>query len=298
MKRTLICIMTTLVCGANAYAQPGDRPHPPMNPEARESREARDGREPGSESIRDRLEISIERGEEQLARNRAALERLNNGESPASILRAMRTDSPRGRQGEANRPDQPPRDDRARTEPTEERLNEIKAFVHEHIPELEQKLGSITEQNGPVADRLMMRLAPMIDEVMRAFREDPSFGRLKLDELRSGLGFVEAMRVYRAETGSPSATDEDRAAAIERLRHAAEARFDAQMKIREYEITKLTEQLLAMSSTLSEMRESRDGQIEQMISATRAGNNPHRPQRRDQDRDQDRAAGEKESGDD
>lgn len=280
MKQALIGILAGTLCATAAMGQPRDRTPPPEKPQARENDGAS---EHGSDAIRARLEVAIERGEEQLARNREALERLKNGESPTSVLRALRSDAQRGQPTNAKRDEKPNRRDRAeQDDPQRARLEEVRAFVREHIPEFQRKIDSVAEKESPFADRLMAQLAPMIEDVMRSFRDDPAFGRLKLQELRSGLAFVEAMRVYRDQANSDSATDEDRAAAKENLRAAAEARFDAKMKIREYEITQLTEQLLEMSSTLKEMRTSRNDQIEQMINATTATDKRHHhPDRRE-----------------
>jgi TolA-binding protein len=283
MKRALIGILACAMCGAAAMGQPDDRV--PAS-EKQEAREREGASERGSDAIRARLEVAIERGEEQLARNREALERLKNGESPTSVLRALRADAQRGPIDNAKRDEQrderPSRRDRSADDDRQRhRLEEVRAFVREHIPEFQRKIDSVAEKESPFADRLMAQLAPMIEDVMRSFKDDPAFGRLKLQELRSGLGFVEAMRVYRDLEKSDSATDEDRVEAQENLRAAAEARFDAKMKLREYEITKLTEQLLEMSSTLKEMRTSRNEQIEQMINATTAADRHHHPDRRD-----------------
>lgn len=264
MRNAMIGLMMGALLAGTALGQPDERQPAPNAPRERADMEDHDN---DTDSIRARLEISIERGEEQLARNRAALDRLNDGESPASVLRAMRTEWPRGRQADERRPEQPARGDRPREEPPRERMDEIRAFISEHIPELDKKMHMLAEQDGPIADRIMGRLAPMVEEVMRAFDEDRAFGRLKLEEMRSGLGFVEAMRVYREAIGLESSTEVTRAAATEKLRKAAEARFDAQMRVREYEITMLTERLLEMSRTLSKMRSDRNDEIEQMIGA-------------------------------
>ena len=293
MRRALIGMMIGSICSGAAFGQPAEHAPPPAAPGGMSESDAREN---SSESIRARLEISIERGEEQLARNRAALERLNDGESPASVLRAMRMDWQHGRQSEARRPEQPARGDRPLEEPPRERMDAIRAFIGEHIPELDEKMRALSKQDGAIADRLMGRLAPMVEEVMRAFEEDRAFGRLKLDEMRSGLGFVEAMRVYRSEINSASATEEDRAESREKLRKAAEARFDAQMRVREYEITMLTERLLDMSRTLSEMRSDRNDEIEQMIGAADGMGKPRRPIRRE--RTNDEQAPEEKPGDD
>lgn len=289
MRNAIIGLMMGALLAGSALGQQSDRQSTPKAP--RERAEEQD-HENSTDSIRARLEISIERGEEQLARNRAALERLNDGESPASVLRAMRREWPRAREADERRPEQPAHGDRPREESPRERMEEIRVFISEHIPELDKKMHLLAEQDGTIADRIMGRLAPMVEEVMRAYDEDRAFGRLKLEEMRSGLGFVEAMRVYREAIGSESSTEQTRATATEQLREAAEARFDAQMRVREYEITMLTERLLAMSRTLSKMRSDRDDEIEQMIGAADELGKPRRPGRREQ------AGSEKVSGDD
>ena len=288
MRNAMIGLMMGALLAGTAFGQPDER-QPASSPlRVHDDVEDHDN----TDSLRARLEISIERGEEQLARNRAALDRLNDGESPASVLRAMRTEWPRGRQADERRSEQPARGERPREEPPRERMDEIRAFISEHIPELDKKMHMLAEQDGPIADRIMGRLAPMVEEVMRAFDEDRAFGRLKLEEMRSGLGFVEAMRVYREAIGSESSTEVSRTAATQKLRKAAEARFDAQMRVREYEITMLTERLLEMSRTLSKMRSDRNDEIEQMISAADGLGKARRPGGHDPVRS------EKASGDD
>ncbi len=228
------------------------------------------------EAIRTRLEASIKKGEAQLERNREALRRLEEGESPVAVLRAVRMREPRVRQvrSEGREPRQQPKNDS--TAPSRAKVEEVKAFLAEHLPEIHTQIEILEAADKAVADRLTMRLAPKIEEIIRVYHRDKVLGELKVEELRSGLIFVEKMRRYRNAMKDPKATEDQQASALAELRLAAEARFDARMKLREYEVTKLTEQLLALSKAMVELRESRDAEIDQMIAASQSASKKHR----------------------
>ncbi|MBL4590328.1 MAG: hypothetical protein JKY96_00055, partial [Phycisphaerales bacterium] len=148
------------------------------------------------DAIRHRLQEAIVRGERQLERNREALEKLDNGETPTAVLRNIRRYNLRpnrlqqeerknAREG-TDRPDR------------KSRLVEVYAFIGEHIPELNDQLVQMAAVDQRAADQIVMRVLPRIDSVMQSYKNDPELGELKINELRAGLGFVQAIRLYRS----------------------------------------------------------------------------------------------------
>ncbi|MBL4590511.1 MAG: hypothetical protein JKY96_00985, partial [Phycisphaerales bacterium] len=68
--------------------------------------------------------------------------------------------------------------------------------------------------------------------------------------------------------------------AFQALRTAAANRFDARMKIREYEVNILATQLVELSSAIEKMRTTREQEIDDMVNASRpAPKHRHRDQR-------------------
>ncbi len=217
-----------------------------------------------ADTLRQRLEDSIARGEQQLERNREALAALENGESPTAVLRKMRSREVRIKRVNFEPRERDPED--ARPPARREHLDSIYAFIQEHIPELHAQLEKMAQIDEQAPDQIIMRLAPRIDAVIQTFLHDEEFGQLKLDELRAGLRFVHAMREYRSLS---EASEDERASALGQLRIAAADRFDARMKLREHEVNKLAEQLVSLTVTIQEMRESRDQEIEDMVNASK-----------------------------
>ena len=110
----------------------------------------------------------------------------------------------------------------------------------------------------------MGRLTPPIIEIIELRRIDPELSRLKLEEFRAGLSYVEAVRLYRVSirTGAPSEERESLKAQVE---SAASARFDILVRIKTHEIETLNNRVQQLRTSLDELVAQRDEQIQQQV---------------------------------
>ncbi len=266
MRTRPLILAAILALSSAASAQPEQQPDhapPPREPEQREGAPTID-----RESLTERLERTIEFSERIIEKNKQALEQLNNGEDPREVLRAMRgADLQRSMRERRNafRSDRDPRQSQPQSKPIAESDTErVRIFISEHVPELEDQLAQI-EALGPNATRSIMgRLTPPIIEIIELRRIDPELSRLKLEEFRAGLSYVEAVRLYRVSirTGAPSEERESLKAQVE---SAASARFDILVRIKTHEIETLNNRVQQLRTSLDELVAQRDEQIQQQV---------------------------------
>jgi hypothetical protein len=203
--------------------------------------------------LRRRIEAAIERGEQMLERQRAALTQLDAGESPAEVMRSLRTrrdsdtDQPRDpRNGpESGQPSDdmhrgPPPVPGDRDEPndgSEPDAGTLRDIMREHFPELAAQLEAIAQGNPEASDRLFLRMAPRIREIALDMRHDPTLGQLRVNEVRAGMRVGDATRLVRAARGSDDPQAAEDAARL--LRDAIGAQFDARVALRQHEVERL-----------------------------------------------------------
>lgn len=227
------------------------------------------------EVLRSRIETAIERGEAMLARQRAALERLDAGESPAEVMRTLRSRPFQGMDGPRRDRAQPRRSDAAGeggpdaqsgTDPQSgPSVEEMRAVVREYFPRLHEQLEMIRASNPEAGQRLFMRMSPRIREIALDMRHDPELGRLRVTEVSAGLGVGDATRAYREaqRAGDPDAI----ASATESLRAAIGAQFDARMALRQHEVERLVGRIGELNEEILGEIAGRDAAIESVFAA-------------------------------
>lgn len=263
MIRTMIAsgLALTVLAGGISFAQP--------QPEKSPERPRRAAIEPVSDPamLRARLERSIERNEQMLARHREALERLNAGDSPADVLRSMRwrpdgEDAGGPAPGLGGKPDgdgpRPGGEGRglAPERVTPEVRERLRAMLRERLPSVDEQLRMVAAESPEMAERLFDRLVPQLGEIARDMDRDQRLGDLRLGELRAGLGVVDATRLYF------DAPEDKRELAGTRLREAIGARFDARIAMRQYEVELLARRIGELSDQIREEMATRDDEIE------------------------------------
>ncbi len=257
---------------------PGDPPETASgrDPEAREGspapREARaesdrnrQWRVDDPQVLRSRIESAIERGESMLARQRAALERLDAGESPAEVIRSLRVRQPSGdgqprrhRVGE-RRADGPEKGERDGTPSVEE----LRGVVREFFPGLHEQLEMITASNPEAGQRLFLRMSPRIREIALDMRHDPELGRLRVTEVSAGLGVGDATRAYREAKRSGDA--DALASASESLRAAIGSQFDARVALRQHEVERLVGRIGELNEEILNEIGGRESAVERVF---------------------------------
>ncbi len=284
-RRVLIgAVGASLLLAGVGLAQPGAAdPEQPRRP-----REAAATRSEDPAQLRARLERTIARTESMLERHREALERLDAGESPAEVMRSLRSREPLAEDGSAggspargpNTEGPGPRGgggpegesggggrtgiggpmDRTVSELTPETRRRLRAFLRDQIPSVHEQLAEIEQQDRAMGDTLFDRMIPQLHEIVTEMDRNPAFGALKLEEMRTGLGVVDATQHLRSLPAN--ASPETKAAAETALRDAIAARFDARMKMREHELERLAARISELHEQIKEERAGRDAEIE------------------------------------
>lgn len=261
----LVPVVLVVTLGVSvAWAQPrGERGGVDERPPPPRDRETADGRAPDAEALRERIERMIVFAERIVEKNAEALAMLDGGADPEAVIEALRTPE-FGRARHAMSPLTRREVSPDRLDP--ETMRRVRRYIKDHIPRLDEPLTSI-EQVGPEgARRLVAKLAPRIMEIMEIQDRDPAQARLKLVELTSGLDILEHARVYRLLTERGGGDDELRSAR-EQLRVAVERRFDAQIRLKELEIERLSERVGRLRASLTGLKGERDAQIARQVEA-------------------------------
>ena len=271
------------------FAQPDHtRPPPPRGPSELEIEpldapvnEARpnEGEPRDAESLRKRLNQTLAFAQRIVETHEAALAQLDSGESPREVMRLLR--SPEMQRGSINarrvreQSGNPGEGSLNPTEPPEmspRDAKRVRSFIAQHLETIDAQLMQVEQISPEATKRLIGRLAPKILEILHLEEEEPAIAALKLDELKSGLAFIEVAGQYRGMLRTPGTSDSDIEAAKERVRQAASDRFDAQVQIKQYEIHQLTMRIQELHIALDDLNSQRDTQVESMIVA--AAKNP------------------------
>lgn len=220
------------------------------------------------DALRIRLVRMVERGEEMAVRGQAALEKLDSGAPATEVLEELRgNDEPSRARGDARR-DTPtqrnPNERRSRPGGDEERLA-IQQFLQTEFPELWAKFEPFLRQDPRDADRLLGRMAPQIREILALKQSHPELAKIKTAQMRTGLDFGEAARLYRLVLSNPDSTQSDREEALNEIRSHAEARFDAELEAKQLEIDRLEARLNQLRDSVSELEQRREQEVDQMV---------------------------------
>lgn len=246
------------------------------------------------EALRNRLNRSILRAEHTLKLHRAALVKLDEGASVSEVLSELkrrnllpkddsgepRTRPARAQQG--NGSTQSPRAGRNQQEGTPGSASNARShadrltpreremmhrFIRENFPDLSTNLQRIVEHDPGSADRLLARMSPRIREILLLKETQPDLAKIKTAEMRIGMAFVEASRIYRMTLNRPNATESEREEALARLREVASERFDVQLRAKQLEIANLESRLNELKGSLGTIEDRREAEINHMVTA-------------------------------
>jgi len=273
-----------------ALAQPAsDQPTSPTerqraNHDSRESKEA----------LQDRLTQTLEFAKRIVEKHETALEQLDAGQSPSEVMRELRSpqsrqmmrDAKRSQSSNQSHNHQPAQGLRP-PPPTlsEQDLKEARGFIAKHLPRIGAQLQQIESLNPKATDRLVAQLSPKILEVIRIRESDPTLASLKLEELKAGLSYVDAARKYRGLLRSGSQDQSQIDLAKQEVEEAANARFDAQVHIKQYEIHQLSSRINQLHEALEELNAQRDEQVQAQVLTAKNAPRPRfnrQPTRRSQ----------------
>ncbi len=278
MRRFALLAMMT-VCGM-AWSQG----QPPEGPAEASPPPVIDDRPPPGELV-ERLHARLEQIDAMRARIAGAIERIEAGEPPAEALgpgemrmlfRRGRDDLPAfgggpdgpgdtpGRRGEGagGRPgmmDGPRHGPMGADAPT---LDEARAFIKAHLPELAGRLKEAAERDPKRAERMIRRMMPRIAEMIRREKDDPEYVRLRVEEMRVGMRIIERMRALRGmvEQGAdPEAIE----AAKREIRELLGRQFDLRDKLDEHRLERMRRDYERGKARLAQRRADRDRMLDE-----------------------------------
>ena len=261
----------------------GDRPDRPTN-QAQQERPQRQPREMldikiDPDALRARLSLSIERAQDLIKLHEVALAKLDEGASPAEVLQGMKLqgfarrsadDQPTTGRDRRNERGENTRMGDGRPPMSPAHRQQLLGFLREHLPDLWKNLEPIAKANPASADRLVGRMSPQIDEILLLKKSEPELAQIKIDEMRSGLQFVEASREFRVLMKDEDASDAQREAAFSKLHKAATERFDVQLRAKEYEVAMLETRLNELKESINTIEHRRETEVENMMLAAKS----------------------------
>ncbi len=268
MKR-LIVLAALTVCGA-AWS----RGQPPETPPA-----ATDDRPPPGEVV-DRLAARLEQIDEMRAKIASAIEKIEAGESPAEALGPgwKRMLSRRGgdgglgfggmrdHMGAPEGPGGPGRPGavgkRGPMDGAGPTLDEARAFIKAHLPELGERLDEAAARDPRRAERMIRRMMPRIGEMIRREKEDPAYVRLRVEEMRVGLRIIERMRVLRGLV-EQGADEQAIDRAKKEIRELLGRQFDLRDKLDAHRLEKIRAEYEQGKARLAERRADRDRMLDE-----------------------------------
>ena len=287
MKRTLatrLVAAVTLACVAGpAGARAEDTPpaDPPLF-----------GDEGGlgtldAQELRSRLELRLEQADALRARLAEMIDALDRGECPDEVLGPVGRRLLERRLGEMPGLGPAGLRHRAGLGPppggAEVDLEEVRAFIDEHLPLLAARLEEAEGVDPERAERMLSRMAPRLGEIMLARDEDPAFARLRLDEMRTGMDILGATRSFRQARESGGDLDAARA----ELRALVERQVDLRLRLERHRIDRGRADLAEAEARLAEQQARREALVEEHLSRIvdralqRPGPGDHRGRRRD-----------------
>lgn len=289
MMHARLLALTLLIAAGSAVAQPpAGGAQPPDRP--RESLM-------DPKALTARLERRLAETTKTQDQLRTAIERLKGGATPADAMRDLdllgrgmwneRGEGPRRGEGEMEPPDGPrdgpgreggrPGDGRrdggrgmgGPPQPmTDEAREWATTFLRSHLPTIATRMDAMRQTDPGVADAMLGRLIPKLREVERAQEKEPDLAKLRLDELRTGIAALEAIRTFRKARELPAsdATREAKVAdATKSLRAVLVEQHDVRLRLQAHEIQALTHRLENLRAELDRKRGAGESQVDEML---------------------------------
>lgn len=263
-RRRLIAIATI---GSGLFAFGFVQPEP-VQPEQSQSprEEAEGGAEQAADpqQLRARLQSRLDWARGFVERLEQGIARLESGEEiDPSLMREIGRgfgDGSRFRNDDRRWGDGPDgRDDGDEREMPS--LEEMKAFVREHVPWLTERFAAMDEKNPGASDAMLLRAAPRIADAMEQMREDPEAAALFIEQFRLGSDIVDSSRRIRKAVESGEMTEEDARSAWRAL---AERHVDIRERLTRHEVERARERLLELEQDLAGDSARRTELIEEM----------------------------------
>jgi hypothetical protein len=236
-------------------------------------------RAPDAATLKQRLQKRLEEHQKSGERLKAALEKLEKGGDISDVMRDLDQSRPPregGREGG--------RDDGREGGPgmgpdgappgrelggpgggpggpvTTADREAISKFIAKHMPKVAERMKTFSSLEPDAADRMTMRMAPRILEIMALEEREPKLFAPRVEEMRAGFEIIASSREL-ADLVRAKGSEKDIAAAEDRVRAAVRARVDAQLKGQEAEIESLANRVDSLREHLKDRTTSKDDRI-------------------------------------
>jgi len=226
--------------------------------------------QPDKPTLREEIERRLEHLREQQDELLGALQRLDEGVSETRVREMIdehigrRGPEDHGDHGGPGGPDDERGDDRRLSSEETKRVLE---FIEQHFPLLWERIADVSPD---FRERMAARFAPRYFEVERATNRDPTLGRLKLVELKTGFGLLEAIgNLRRAMKDNPGSSGVE-AAKLD-VRRALEMQFDAQQASKQQEVILLDDRVGELERELREREAERDAILNDKLESIESG---------------------------
>lgn len=246
------------VClGLSAFRQPEPPPaHQPPPADANTANSPAD-----RAALRERLQRRLEEARRVEERIQAAINRLDGGESVATVQNDVEGNRRRGsgRFGH-ERGDKSAGDDRPRLDQAA-----VLRAVNEYNPAMAEHLTKVLKENPTIGARIMGRLEPQVREIEG--ESDAETKRLRIAELNNEFETLGAMRAF----GEALRADQPTGEAEATLRRLIGGHFDLQVQLRKREIAKLETRLAALRTQVEGGTPQRESFINDRMERIRRG---------------------------
>jgi hypothetical protein len=226
-----------------------------------------------ADGLRLRLNRSILRAQEMIDRSQAALAKLDDGATPVEVLSQLRVDRMPRESSPGDLAGRPPQREPRPNERAAKRSNKINpeerdsmhAFLETEFPEMWMVLEPMLDARPEYADQLIGKMASPIREILLLQGTQPELASIKTEEMRAGFQFVEARRIFVSTFFNADVSDSEKAEVETKLRIAAENRFDAQLRAKQFEVEQLETRLKELQSSVDDIENRREEEIQHMV---------------------------------
>lgn len=225
-------------------------------------------KEPERQGMRARLQRRLEETRRAQDRLESALRALDEGAAPAEVRRHLRGSESEGREKPSGpRPKHGGPPGREGRDGPDVEGDPAFRMLHEHAPELAERLRRGMREDPRLARRVVSWLGPRLHEF--AAERDPALMRLRIDELKEGMEIAEITRGL-ARAILTKEPEQDRIESEKaRLRAAMERQHDLRLQIQHREIELLGERLERLRAEVSRGPEEReriiDGRLDEIV---------------------------------
>lgn len=149
------------------------------------------------------------------------------------------------------------------------RIGFILEFLGEHNPDMAERVRQAVRENPRMAEGIIARLAPRIDEIRELREHDPAMARLRTAELTNGWALMHASRQLSGAFNTEPRDRETIRTLRQKIEEHVTRQFEIRARIQHREIESLQERIDQAKTATEEMMANRDeiiaGHVERIV---------------------------------